>query len=319
MDFGERFLIDVVLDQENSDPWGSSVRFDTWKLAVERELMKIAGSKAGMALLTSLRNKGKFRAILPPSLTMVSPQNKLVLNCGSSNFSFAVPVDVAVPSRGRTYIAEVHFDPSGYMSGSVCYRRRHRGSFAFNRGALPDEVLFHELFHSLRGSEAAGNFGLNGGLSGYDDREEFLAVVVTNIYISDYTNGHRSGLRGAHFNHSPLDANLSRSLTFFKSSPQVLPLMRAFVTTPSMRRLCEALCSVKASFKPVAAVMDRSLAPLLEKLSQSDQSIKREAWMPFVTGAARLTEPGPPAPDFAAGMKGLGEELAREALSVLSR
>jgi len=63
MDFGERFLIDVVLDQENSDPWGSSVRFDTWKLAVERELMKIAGSKAGMALLTSLRNKGKFRAI----------------------------------------------------------------------------------------------------------------------------------------------------------------------------------------------------------------------------------------------------------------
>jgi hypothetical protein len=86
-----------------------------------------------------------------------------------------------------------------------------------------------------------------------------------------------------------------------------------------MRRFCETLCSVKAGFNPVAAVMDRSLAPLLEKLSQSDQAMKREAWMPFVTGAARLTEPDPPAPDFAAGMKGLGEELAREALSVLRR
>jgi hypothetical protein len=53
-------------------------------------------------------------------------------------------------------------------------------------GAGPQEVLLHELVHTLRdmrGTRYA--YPTEGGARVYDDQEEFLAVLVTNIYMSE--------------------------------------------------------------------------------------------------------------------------------------
>ena len=60
--------------------------------------------------------------------------------------------------------------------------------------------MFHELIHAHRGAlrlslNPADGTPLGGGLLRYHSEEEFLAVVLTNIYISDDTNRHLSGLR----------------------------------------------------------------------------------------------------------------------------
>ena len=59
---------------------------------------------------------------------------------------------------------------------------------------LPQEILVHELVHSLR--RVSGHMHQNwlnnklGLISGYGNTEEFLAILVTNIFISDVTNPH---------------------------------------------------------------------------------------------------------------------------------
>jgi hypothetical protein len=57
--------------------------------------------------------------------------------------------------------------------------------------AQDDDVLLHEMVHALRIMQGLGNpiptsFGGAGGvdMTGYQDEEEFLAVVITNVYIS---------------------------------------------------------------------------------------------------------------------------------------
>lgn len=307
-DFGEQFFIDVVRNANNADPWSSTVNFDSWKRSVLHHLVKIASSKAGMALLRAIRRTGAFCAVVPPS-------PEIARSCNSKTWPLAAtPVDVASPSKHRKYVAVVEFDPSQYVSGSACFRNKHLGSSSFNRAALPDEVLFHELFHALRNRTG---HALGGALAPYNNSEEFLAVVMTNIYISDATNRSKSGLRGDHETHRPLDANLSTSLTFFRSSPKVLGELRQFVADKDMRQFCEELCGVKAAFNPIAAMMDTSIAPLLGRLSRSELSRNRDALAPIAFPILRMFEPSSPEPELIPALKGLGEVLAAEALKVL--
>ena len=76
-----------------------------------------------------------------------------------------------------------------------------------NRGLYPDEILFHELVHALRGTSAQymSLIPLSGGLKRYDSREEFIAVLATNIYISDPSNRSKTGLRRDHIQYTPLE------------------------------------------------------------------------------------------------------------------
>ncbi|MFL5240604.1 MAG: hypothetical protein ACJ8FY_00725 [Gemmataceae bacterium] len=58
--------------------------------------------------------------------------------------------------------------------------------FTSTLGGLPDEVLFHEIIHALRFMKALDlgkpTYGKN--LEHYDNEEEFLAIVITNVYMS---------------------------------------------------------------------------------------------------------------------------------------
>jgi hypothetical protein len=286
--FPEQYFLQLT---PPTDRWNSYVMPEAWTEAILRNLQKIAASKAGTALLNSIQQAATWIMVEPTKFG----------ECNAHGF--------AAPKRiinGRAFQGLVQMDPNSYLQGSACYKIKDRATN--NRGFLPDEVLFHELIHAHRGSlrlALTGGEPLGGGLIRYTREEEFLAVVITNIYISDETNGVKSGLRRDHAGGYPLERELSTSLGFFQSSPQVLPLLKRFAE--EQKALFLALAEVKADFNPFHAM--RHHAAKVEALSKSKLAQQREITVPKVPISHRTS----PRPD----VKGALSALAKEALAPL--
>lgn len=99
-----------------------------------------------------------------------------------------------------------------------------------NRGRLWDEILFHELVHVFR--TATGKWDrspkLSYGMLHYTDNEEFIAVMLTNIYISDRTNKIKSGLRAGHRGYSAMSPADAARFGLFASSKAAFGLVKKF-------------------------------------------------------------------------------------------
>lgn len=123
-----------------------------------------------------------------------------------------------------------------------------------NRGLFWDEVLFHELIHVFRSvSKKWNNSGLSFGLHRYTDNEEFIAVMVTNIYISDTTNKIKTGLRADHKSLNPLSEDFDESFEFFSTSKMTFSLIEKFCkeNTGFTRKVANEVAD--AAFNPLAA------------------------------------------------------------------
>jgi hypothetical protein len=129
--------------------------------------------------------------------------------------------------------------------------------------------------HSFRRLTKKNNrYALRRGLLQYDNNEEFYAVLVTNVFISDPSNDYKSSLRqGHHAPSQPLDKSLASSLKFFRSSRQAYQLIaRFFQDHPTFAR---QLAKSKAVFNPFAAY-DRNPA-LARQMSESGEAQARDA------------------------------------------
>jgi len=144
----------------------------------------------------------------------------------------------------------VNYSPSVFHKSGACYTQLTHANT--NRGLYPDELLFHELVHAFRGASARFRaFPVNGGLTNYTGTEEFIAVLTTNIYISDPSNGSKTGLRRDHLGFGKLEAGLTGSFEFFKSSKNAFTLVEQFCTeNPSFTKW---ISGVRAPFNPIAA------------------------------------------------------------------
>jgi len=80
----------------------------------------------------------------------------------------------------------VEFSPEAFVSGSP--------SRPAGPGMEPDEVLFHELVHASR--QVIGAVYFMPVNQNYDNEEEYLAIVLSNIYIRNKNRG--AALRGDH-------------------------------------------------------------------------------------------------------------------------
>lgn len=122
--------------------------------------------------------------------------------------------------------------------------------------SLPHEVLFHELVHAFRSVTKSSHKQYTykeskGGLHRYDNDEEFIAVLVTNIYISDPSNRNKTGLRADHQTGYALQNDMAGSFEFFRSSAATFWLIQKFCKeNPG---LTAALAKVPAKFNPLAA------------------------------------------------------------------
>jgi hypothetical protein len=99
--------------------------------------------------------------------------------------------------------AQVYFTPSEWGGGeSACSGP--------GTGAPADEVLFHEMVHALRDMQGLSNPVPTVNTS-YLNEEEFLAIVVTNVYISAKGG---TKFRANHFDNSILWSPLNTSKGF---------------------------------------------------------------------------------------------------------
>lgn len=150
--------------------------------------------------------------------------------------------------RGGAEGPVVVFSPDSPARSSCCAKGN-------NAGALPQELLFHELVHAFRfasGKHATGpKVRLPHGVNGFLGYEEFVAVLATNIYISDPTNTAKSKLRGDSDTYRPLDKGLSGSFSYFGISSHSFGLISRFCReNPAFTR---KLAGVPANFNPLAA------------------------------------------------------------------
>jgi hypothetical protein len=182
--------------------------------------------------------------------------------------------------RGHIIKPVVHFWPKAYAQGGACskYLEDHKDETG---GILPDETLFHEFVHAFRMASGAATVAplVKGGLLDYQDAEEFIAVLVTNIYLTDPSNKTHSNLRRDHVSFKTLESDLAQSFTFFRSSVSTYRLVEKFCKeNPAFTK---NLARVKASFNPIAAFYKDPMQAWLyanSEVSESRDALGPESW-----------------------------------------
>jgi hypothetical protein len=117
-------------------------------------------------------------------------------------------------------------------------------------GSTPDAVLFHELVHAYRimtGSQLKTTLTVDGNAN--QPHEEFAAILICNIYLSDQTKG--KDLRS--FNHGTYGA-LPTPKEFLKRNKNDV-LINAFCKDLVIKPFLTDLSMVECEFNPVRDVL----------------------------------------------------------------
>lgn len=72
----------------------------------------------------------------------------------------------------------IAFTPSQWLTRGIADHRHQ----TVQVGARRDEILFHEMVHSIR--QMAGTMNCSTGAAGFDTKEEVWGIMTTNIYSS---------------------------------------------------------------------------------------------------------------------------------------
>jgi hypothetical protein len=125
----------------------------------------------------------------------------------------------------------------------------HNCNNSSTAGANPDEILFHELIHSLRQISGKWRKGKLPKLdSKYTNDEEFIAVMVTNIYISISNRP----LRDAHSGFGINNDQLSWTTLLLNEERE---LVKVFIRDhPSLSKVIQG---VNTSYNPIRAYLSK--------------------------------------------------------------
>lgn len=215
----------------NINPLGlSGAAAATYKYKVREHLLWIYRTVTGRILLNSIKYHGLQ--------VEIRPYPKADCNAaGGGEFPGGKP-------RGF-----VGYSPDTFSVHGACSATKS----AERSGLLWDEILFHELVHVFRFVSKKWNTApLLWGLHRYTHKEEFYAVMLTNIYISDSTNKIKSGLRASHQGFKPLAADFDEGFEFFSAGQQVFGLVEEFCKDHPGLSKRVSIDLAKAKFNPIA-------------------------------------------------------------------
>src|SRR5262245_35866323 len=192
--------LNINLDGTRLDPQAKPpVTSEQWKQNVEHLLFKIGINGIGLLLFRHIKQSGKWVRI-EPYWSKDDPAFSAKCNASTTAIRTVV-ADDWYGSKERWYYSHILFSPDRFGRESPCAEKRRKEGGATSD---PHETLFHELVHGFRQVWRTRWTGvkLGGGLADHTDVEEFIAVLVTNIYASC---GGRKLLRAGHRGHKPLD------------------------------------------------------------------------------------------------------------------
>jgi hypothetical protein len=215
---------------------------------VNDNLAKIGGFDVGRAVFAEIRRSRKQGTFKP----YIIKNNKVNADAWADDWA-------AANERGMPiYLDRTHTKGSGMGTGSDCTIDYSPDLFGvFNDAprhvkvpqgpaSAADEVLLHELVHACR--EMNGCFYDMPVSGDYDDEEEYLAVVIANIYLSNKT---QTVFRKNHHGHHilPNPDNFLDS-TACNLTPRVL-LERLRLNQGTLYNALAAIPEAKAPFNPV--------------------------------------------------------------------
>jgi hypothetical protein len=142
---------------------------------VKSRLNQIQGRLTGVALLAEIAATDSDLEIKPNWKSEINSHTSAGDDASATargkRVDYLDPADLSVGEGGGSD-STIEFTPGMY-----------RGSVMAKESKAPDEVLFHELVHASRKMRGVHDkVPVN---AGYGNQEEYLAVVLTNIYMSD--------------------------------------------------------------------------------------------------------------------------------------
>jgi hypothetical protein len=137
---------------------------------------------------------------------------------------------------------DIHYDKARWCTGSRCAPKPGEAADG------PGETLLHEMLHGLRIMAGQGGNPLPIGLQ-YDNMEEFYAILITNIYMSERG---RKRLRKNHHTDSPLDPDASTSEGFLLIKEHV-QWLKWLVDRSAV--LLRRVADINAPFNPIRAYL----------------------------------------------------------------
>lgn len=235
-----RITIDGSAAPSGVSSWNSS----QYETAVNGLLSQLNGRAAGRAVVAAIvqpmrivpwPNPSECNATGGPTDWVAgTPAGRSVRQCGGPATGAPwQPSGAPVIGTGAGSPAQVSFTPGMWGPSGSC------AGTASGPGSQPVEILLHEMVHGMRAT--AGFLHCEAMGLHYDTEEEFVAVTVTNMYMSE---GGAMQLRASHLGFAPL-MNLS---TFYGSVAEHSRMIRRlFVQQPQFAR---ALSRVRCRFNP---------------------------------------------------------------------
>lgn len=320
MGYFEKYNIEI---DPPKDQWMSRVNVTSWREQLESILRRIESTDSGKALFSNLNKK--TQATNPLAWVRIRPYPHDFVNpliCNADSYPLG-----GTQTGLRHYLSQIRFEPDQYLKGSRCFDKSSMDDPKLNRGKLPNEVLFHEFVHAHRQAmRMRAEEDIRMSLRKYTNVEEFLAVVLTNIHITDTSNGKSSGLRGEHRSGAVLEPELSDSLAFFAASADIFTILWRFADEEWP--LFNALANVKAYFNPLRTLKENR--EWAREASQSAAALARDAAAQKIEEERSVRElilpafgaqlfPGKPTPQLKDLAKVILSPFAKQALDVIKR
>jgi hypothetical protein len=235
----------------------------TYVIGVMVQLDEIAKHRTGRTILNAIQKKTLDVIIVPwpekddpgaktraTDFRADGPPGQTRLTCDRGNAG-----KPSLDDNGKPIVFK-DVKGGGGGSGSTIFYSPEVSKRIRGPGNDPDEVLFHELCHSLRNLNALARCEAVG--EKFDDIEEFWAILITNIYRSECG---RSGLRGDHSVDGcpaskpanitrclkPMDGKLTDSASFY----QHFKVGMEKIFTPMRSLGAEIAIYVDADFNPL--------------------------------------------------------------------
>jgi len=205
---------------------------ENWDSQIQLCMAEIRRTRTGTALINAINAAPRIMVIVP------DPGADINAETNFTNFSEAYPAGLKFvdqhlrplpPTVGGGSCTIIKITPANY-----CYRS---GVFSSADGGL-----FHEMCHGLHimTGKLLADRNLNGG---FDNMDEFFAITLTNIYMSEKGYPH---MRRDHHGREKLDDALSTSAGFYQRwGPQVKEIC---FSAPA---LTNAIAMVEARFNPI--------------------------------------------------------------------
>jgi len=210
---------------------------------IEATLATIANTKTGWAV---------FRKIVAHGVVRIRPYSAaMAAQYGTCNaLAFGEEHQEKVDGGLHRKAVDVEFTRSPWTGASRC---------AHGPGSSADEILIHELVHAMRNlGKDSRNIPLTGSMAGYQNEEEFFAVLVANIYTSESgrqparwlvgSGNVRSGLRADHMGWSNLSDNQSTAVDFLMN-PDNYRLVKKFCSQHT--QIAPQIGDASARFNPI--------------------------------------------------------------------